>query len=65
MTTLETAKTQVLELWRAWSKENATASHVTDKLVFYSWLQKHRPDALSFRCSGDKWQRVNAWLESC
>ena len=64
MTTQQTAKSQVRELWRAWSKDNSTASHATDKLLFYSWLQKHHPDALSFKCKGDKWQVVNGWLES-
>lgn len=64
MPTQEIAKSQIRELWHAWRKDNATASHVTNKLSFYSWLQKHHSQVLSFKCRGDKWQVVNGWLES-
>ena len=31
-------------------------------LLFYNWLEKEHPEALSFRAAGDKWQTVNGWL---
>jgi len=31
-------------------------------MLFFSFLEKERPDLLNFESSGDKWQDVHAWL---
>lgn len=61
--TQDEARREILAEWRKWRKaDNLTAPTGTDGLVFFGWLRNNRPDLLSFKASGDKWQRVHAWL---
>ena len=58
------AELEIVKEWHVWRKQ-LPAEGVptgTDGLVFYGHLTTARPDLLSFRCSGDKWQRVHGWL---
>lgn len=64
---IQQAELAVVDEWRAWAKANALATpkgQGADALIFYGYLQSARPELLSFRCSGDKWQRVHSWLLS-
>jgi hypothetical protein len=53
------AKREVQRAWRLWDgeKEGGVAM-----LMFFAWLQRHRPYFLTFRYNGDRWQRVHSWL---
>lgn len=60
------AERAVVSEWHRWSGSqnlNQPASG-TEGLIFYGYLTQKRPDLLTFRCSGDRWQRVHAWLLS-
>jgi hypothetical protein len=58
----EDAKGQILVEFRDWAKTNIVKTRA-DRLVFFNYLQREKPELLSFRCRGlDKWQQVNAWL---
>ena len=63
MYTVEEAKKLIVTEWRAWSKQHGSYSGY-HMLTFFNWLQKDRPHLLSFRCTGDKWQRVHGSLQS-
>jgi hypothetical protein len=59
----EEARVHVIHEWTSWQRENAGDSHITNMLLFYNWLQANRPEILSFRSSGDKWQVVRGWIQ--
>ena len=63
MHTVTKAEQLIVAEWRAWSKQRGCYS-AYDMQIFFGWLQKDRSHLLSFRCSGDKWQRVRGWLQS-
>lgn len=47
-----------------WLKRPAGHRTENDVLAFYSSLQQHRPDLLSFKASGDKYQVLKSILGS-
>jgi hypothetical protein len=52
-------KRAVLREWDGWVKEHPGS----DPMLFYTHLQRARPDLLEFKSRGaDKWQRVHGWL---
>ena len=58
----EEIKNRIIVEFRNWAKTNVVTTRA-DRLVFFNYLQREKPDLLSFRCRGlDKWQQVNAWL---
>lgn len=59
--TLDEAERAIVREWSDWAKEHS-APNGRDAFIFFGYLQSSRPDLLSFRCSGDKWQRVHGWL---
>ena len=64
MTKIE-AERAIVQEWRRWVAEHPPSEdHATgrDALVFFGYVQQHKPELLSFRGSGDKWQTVHAWL---
>jgi hypothetical protein len=62
MHTVASAEQQIVAEWRAWAQQHGSRTS-TDMLQFFGWLQQHKSYMLSFRSSGDKWQRVHGWLE--
>ncbi len=50
---------QIRQLWMARPAEHRTG---TDLLIFYGELQDTRPDLLSFKASGDKYQVLKTIL---
>lgn len=53
----------VISRFREWcKKENLSNPNGTDGFRFYWYLFNKYPEALDFRCSGDKWQTVHGWL---
>jgi hypothetical protein len=59
----EEARPAILAEWRRWwPTTGKSVPGGLDGLSFFSHLQKDRPDLLSFRGSGDKWQIVHGWL---
>lgn len=61
--TVAEAEQLIIAEWRAWSNQRSTYS-VYAMQIFFGWLQQNKSYLLSFRCSGDKWQRVHGWLQS-
>lgn len=61
--TKDEAKRAVLREWPGWLRANPSdAPSGRDALLFFQHLEATRPDLLSFRASGDKWQVVHGWL---
>lgn len=54
-----TAKTEVQRAWKLWSGDK---SNHEAKFIFFVWLTRFRPYYLTFRCKGDRWQKVHSWL---
>ncbi|MCH7776527.1 MAG: hypothetical protein IH878_08320 [Gemmatimonadetes bacterium] len=55
----------ILHEWEGWRANNLTPGERasgTDGLAFFVFLQSEKPDLLDFRCRGDKWQIIHAWL---
>lgn len=55
------ARRLILAEWRRWPRLS-NPPNSNDMFAFYGWLAKERPELLSFRCAGGKWQRVRGWL---
>ena len=55
------AEQLIIDQWKTWSSE-LVAYTDDDMLIFFSVLEKSKPDLLLFPCSVDKWQRVRRWL---
>ena len=53
------AKRQIIQLW---SKRDRNKLTMLDILGFYLQLEKEHPELLKFKCRGDKYQIVKAWL---
>ena len=60
----ENAKQLIFIAWKRWLDEHGEISEPNgnDAFLFYLKLETRRDTALSFRCKGDKWQTVHAWL---
>lgn len=54
------AELAILKEWLNLSQEDKFDQHCG--FMFYGWLQKNRPELLSFRVSGDKYQKINGWV---
>jgi hypothetical protein len=63
MYTLAEVEPLIIDEWHIWSQANNSRQGV-DMLLFYGYLQKEKNHLLSFRCNGDKWQRVHGWLQN-
>ena len=50
--------------WERWLEEHPeiTKPSGNDAFRFFLQLDKREDPALNFRCRGDKWQTVHAWL---
>ena len=59
---IDAAKTEIQRAWKLWSEDNSGSEA---KFSFYAWLTRYRPYFLTFRCRGDRWQRVHSWLLQC
>ena len=57
------AKLQVLREWRQWRDETARSTTLAP-LEFYHELRERRPDLVSFRYAGDRYQVVAGWVRS-
>jgi hypothetical protein len=58
---IEEARQRILAEWQN-RLEKQESNAWTQKFQFYTWLERERPELLAFKCSGDKWQRVNGWI---
>lgn len=64
MMTVKDAERAIIREWDVWAPKNAKGAGYSDGMIFFTHLQRARPDLLEFRFSGDKWQRVHGWLLS-
>ncbi len=54
---IKDAKKQIKEVWLKWNNNDEKfGDHFA--LTLHGWLQHNRPELLSFRCKGDKYQRI-------
>ncbi len=53
------------EIQRAWTMWNGDKDTSASMFIFFGWLRRFRPYFLTFRSSGDPWQRVHCWLLQC
>ncbi len=53
------ARDVIRALWTDWDGRTGAAS---DKAAYYDWLVANKPQVLHFKISGDKKQRIMAWL---
>ncbi len=63
--TQDDARSAILSAFQKWKSDHHAGGNtvaVHQALLFYGWLSRERPDLLSFRASGDTWQRVKSWL---
>ena len=59
------ARRAIIQEWNAWALKHADDAEVGNGILFFSHLQKERPDLLlDFKSGGDKWQIVHSWLLS-
>lgn len=56
---VDEAKREVQRAWAMWDGEKSAGQAM---MMFFAWLQRHRPYFLTFRSKGDRWQRVKSWL---
>jgi hypothetical protein len=56
------ARLGVLREYDRWAKEHPSSAQKMGGFVFFSYLQKEKPDLLDFRAVGSKWQIVHDWL---
>jgi hypothetical protein len=56
---IKKAKTEIQMAWNQWEEKKSDNDSM---FAFYCWLTRYRPYFLTFRCSGDPWQTVHAWL---
>lgn len=56
------ARKEIFGIWDNWNKpEDKFGAHFG--LFFHSWLQNNKAHLMSFRCAGDKYQVINAWVK--
>jgi hypothetical protein len=51
-----------IEVQRAWALWDGDKKETMAMLMFFAWLQRHRPLFVTFRSKGDPWQDVHSWL---
>jgi hypothetical protein len=56
---IKVAKVEVQRAWEIWVGDKHAP---LAKMMFFTWLQRHRPFFLTFRTKGDPWQDVHSWL---
>jgi hypothetical protein len=57
------AEREIVAEWHRWKANRSDRKSVaTDPLIFYGHLRGQRPDLLAFKCSGDRWKMIRAWL---
>ena len=57
------ARLAVLGEYDGWAKDHPNDAKMMGGFVFFSYLQKEKPDLLDFRGGvGSKWQIVHLWL---
>jgi len=57
------ARLAVLSEYDGWAKDHPNDAKMMGGFVFFSYLQKEKPDLLDFRGGvGSKWQIVHLWL---
>ena len=58
------AKKKIYSKWKRWLRDHPgkTEPDGNDAFLFYLELEGREDPALDFRCKGDKWQTVHAWL---
>ena len=57
------ARLAVLGEYDGWAKDHPNDAKMMGGFVFFSYLQKEKPDLLDFRGGvGSKWQIVHDWL---
>ena len=62
---IDEAEKAIVHEWRSWCLREGKQESGADEfegLLFYSYLSQQRPDLLKFRCRGEKWHQVQAWL---
>ena len=47
---------------RLWGKREKGCNTELDILDLYNDIEKNHPELLKFKCSGDKYQRIKAWI---
>jgi hypothetical protein len=54
----------ILMEWRTWAASRSLPARAPsmEAFLFYGRLQKERPDLLTFKSRGDRWQVVHGWL---
>jgi hypothetical protein len=63
MLTVARAEQLIIAEWHTWAKKRG-AYTVTDMQIFYfAWLKNRSPELLMFKCNGDQWLVVRAWLQ--
>lgn len=55
------AKNEIFKIWNNWPDQTEKYSNMAG-LLMHSSLQKDRSDLLSFKYSGDKYQKINMWV---
>jgi hypothetical protein len=58
------AKWAIIREWDDWAPKHPDDAKIMNGMMFFTYLQKERPDLLEFKSSGDKWQDVHGWLLS-
>jgi hypothetical protein len=58
----EDARLAVLREYDKWAKAHPSSAKKMGGFVFFSYLQKEKPDLLDFSAVGCKWQIVHGWL---
>jgi hypothetical protein len=56
------AEFAIVAEWHAWTPINRSDKTALNGLLFFNYLQRHRPHLLDFNASGDKWQHVHCML---
>jgi hypothetical protein len=54
------AEFDILAEWHKWTP--AFDKREMNGLLFFAYLQRHRPHLLRFPCNSDRWQYVHCWL---
>ena len=58
----EEARRAVLNEYDRWAKGHPNDAIKMGGFVFFSYLEKEKPDLLDFPAVGSKWQIVHGWL---
>jgi hypothetical protein len=62
MLTLASAEKLIIAEWNRWAKKRGASAIIDMQVFYFTWLKKSRPELLMFKCHGDQWQVVLAWL---